>query len=279
MPPVRGLYAAALPPLLAAVFASSPWLQTGPVALTALLTFGALAARTTPGSDEYIAEAALLALIVGASRLAIGLLRAGAVTYLMSHAVLRGFTLGAALLIGASQIPSILGASPQLEGILARAGVSLLTPELWNWEAIGFAGLTMALIVGGRLIHSLFPGLLVAVIVAIGISKSLGYDGIQVGPIPPGLPEIPVEPPLARNPKPAASGYRDRPGRFCGGGVDLADLCGERATPPGTRIKSSSAKASRIWPRRAPAPSQWADPFRGAPSIISPGRKRGARGV
>ncbi len=200
MPPVRGLYAAALPPLLAAGFASSPWLQTGPVALTALLTYGALAARATPGSDEYIAQAALLALIVGATRIAIGYLRAGAVTYLMSHAVLRGFTLGAAILIGSSQIPAVLGASPQLLGIFARAAEALQSPSLWDYEAIGFGGLALAFIVGGRLVHPLFPGLLVAVVAAIGISTAIGFAGDQVGFIPSGLPQIPWTLPWSETP-------------------------------------------------------------------------------
>jgi SulP family sulfate permease len=44
MPPERGLYAAAVAPLAAAAFASSPYLQTGPVALTSLLVLGALSA-------------------------------------------------------------------------------------------------------------------------------------------------------------------------------------------------------------------------------------------
>ena len=42
IPAKYGLYAAAFPSILAAMFASSPYLQTGPVALTALLTYGAL---------------------------------------------------------------------------------------------------------------------------------------------------------------------------------------------------------------------------------------------
>ena len=42
LPAHYGLYASALPPIVAAFFASSPYLQTGPVALTALLTLGAL---------------------------------------------------------------------------------------------------------------------------------------------------------------------------------------------------------------------------------------------
>ena len=67
LPPQYGLYATALPSLLAAAFVSSRYLQTGPVALTALLTLGALSGVAEPGEANYIQSAALLALLVGVS--------------------------------------------------------------------------------------------------------------------------------------------------------------------------------------------------------------------
>src|SRR5437870_13856689 len=69
MPAYRGLFAAAIPPLVAAPFASSPYLQPGPTAITALLAFGTLAPLATPGSGRYVAFALLLALMVGVVRL------------------------------------------------------------------------------------------------------------------------------------------------------------------------------------------------------------------
>ncbi len=72
MPAKYGLYAAAIPSLLAAIFASSPYLQTGPVALTALLAYGALESLEKPFTEGYIELAALLALIVGGIRLLLG---------------------------------------------------------------------------------------------------------------------------------------------------------------------------------------------------------------
>ncbi|MBT4437309.1 MAG: hypothetical protein HOD00_07240, partial [Gemmatimonadales bacterium] len=63
LPSHHGLYAAALPPIAAAFFASSPYLQTGPVALTALLTLGALVPLAAVGSAEFVGLAALLALV------------------------------------------------------------------------------------------------------------------------------------------------------------------------------------------------------------------------
>src|SRR5918996_1283905 len=99
MPPISGLYAAALPPLAAALFASSPYLQTGPVALTSLLTFGALSGSAPLGSEAYLELAMLLALVVGVVRILTGLLGAGVVAHLMSDPMLMGVLPGAALLI------------------------------------------------------------------------------------------------------------------------------------------------------------------------------------
>ncbi len=201
IPPHRGLYAAAIPPIFAAFFASSPWLQTGPVALTSLLTFGALSHRAPPGSDEYISLAALLALVVGASRVAIGLLRAGSVTYLMSHAVLRGFTLGAAILICSSQVPSLVGVVPEVSGVLPGALWTAGHPDQWNETAIGFAVMTAGFVFGGRRIHRLFPGLLIAVGLAVVFSQRLSYSGPTVGDIPSDFPAFSLQLPWSALPE------------------------------------------------------------------------------
>ncbi|MEE8406726.1 MAG: SulP family inorganic anion transporter, partial [Acidimicrobiia bacterium] len=103
VPAYVGLFAAALPTIAAAIFASSPYLQTGPVAMTALLTFGALSVVATPFSAEYVALAALLALVVGVMRVVIGMTRFGVIAYFMSRPVMIGFMTGATILIAASQ--------------------------------------------------------------------------------------------------------------------------------------------------------------------------------
>ncbi|HZJ09822.1 MAG TPA: SulP family inorganic anion transporter, partial [Trueperaceae bacterium] len=92
LPPSAGLMAAIFPPLAAALFGSSPFLQTGPTALTSLLTLGVLAGSFVPGSPGYLDAAALLAVLVGVVRVILGLLRFGSVAYFMSLPVMRGFT-------------------------------------------------------------------------------------------------------------------------------------------------------------------------------------------
>jgi SulP family sulfate permease len=190
MPAYTGLYAAALPSIISAFLVSSPYLQTGPVALTSLLTFSALSPLAVPGSPAYLGLAALLALLVGVGRVLIGLVKFGSVVYLMSQPVIIGFSSAAALLILASQLPMALGASPPDGGVLQGAFWALTHPNAWESLSVVFAAMTVAIILLGRRLHPLFPGVLVAVGLGIGVSHITGYAGAMVGAIPIGLPQL-----------------------------------------------------------------------------------------
>ena len=187
LPPQVGLFSAALPLIVAAPLVSSPYLQTGPVALTGLLTFGALAGRAPTFSAEYIELAVLLALMVGILRLLLGLARLGTIAYLLSDPVLGGFTTGAAILILASQLPGAVGAQPTGTGVLKRAVDTVASPQSWQVGALLFTGATAALMVGGRRIHRFFPGVFVAVMGAILLSAAVGYGGETIGELPGGF--------------------------------------------------------------------------------------------
>ena len=192
MPAISGLYAAALPPIVAAVFASSPYLQTGPVAITALLTFGALSSMATPGSSEYVTLGFALALVVGLTRIVIGLLRGGWIAYLMSAPMLLGFVPAAAILISCSQLPKALGVAdaPDHDNQALQAGWALGHPDRWEWQALLMAAGTVAVIMLGRRVHPLFPGVLLAAVVATSISASGVYSAATVDEIPSGFPPL-----------------------------------------------------------------------------------------
>lgn len=190
VPSYVGLYAAALPPIVAAVFASSPYLQTGPVAMTALLAFGGLSAFAEPFTQEWVELAALLALLVGVVRVVIGLVRGGFIAFLMSQPVLLGFTSGASILIVASQLPKAFGVNAEGDTILERLLWTITNPGAWDIAAIGFAIATIVIVVGGRRLSGLFPGVLVAVVAAIVLSELGSYSGAVVGQIPTGFPPV-----------------------------------------------------------------------------------------
>jgi len=187
MPPQTGLYAAAVAPVAGAIFASSAYIQTGPVALTSLLTFGALLPMAPLGSREFVALAALLALVVGVTRIALGMLRFGFLAYLMSQPLLLGFTSAAGVLIVASQVPAALGVQGVAGGVVGEAAYVLGTPSTWDPTAAAVTASTILVIVGGARLHALFPGVLVATVGGILFSVLTDYRAPTLGALPGGI--------------------------------------------------------------------------------------------
>ncbi|MDH3603876.1 MAG: SulP family inorganic anion transporter [Candidatus Tectomicrobia bacterium] len=192
MPAYRGLYAVALPTLLAAFFVSLPYLQTGPVATTSLLTFAVLSHLAQTASSNYVALAALLAIIVGCIRILIGALKWGSVAYFLSQPVLLGFISAAAILIIASQLPTVLGATPSGDRVIVKAMWALVYPQTWNLYALLLGAITIALILGGQRLHVLFPGVLIAVALGMVCTRAFGYPVETIGDVPVGLPTVSV---------------------------------------------------------------------------------------
>lgn len=206
MPPVHGLYAATIALIVAAPLASSPYLQTGPGAVTSVLAFAALSALAEPRSDDYVQLGLLLALVVGVIRIAVGLLRAGALAYLMSRPMLLGFVPAAATFIAASQLPAATGNAAPAGEVLERAAWTVTHPLAWNIPALGLAVLTLVAVLGGRLVHPLFPGVLVAVVAAVAGAVLFGYQGATIGALDVGLPPIATDLPWSATPDLLLSG-------------------------------------------------------------------------
>ena len=266
-----GLYASALPLIAAAFFASSPYLQTGPTALTALFTLGALTPIAEIGTREYILLASLLALLVGVIRLGLGIVRLGSFAYVMSEPVVLGFTTGGAILILSSQVPTMLGVSGT-GGILANALDALWTPDEWQLEAVVVSAVAVTLVLLGRRLHPLFPGVLVVVAGGVVWSRITGYDGRIVGDIPHRLLDPSLDLPWGRVWSLLVPAFVDRPRRVRRAG-------GDRCEPSPPRIASHGMRAATSRPRESPTScrdsrvrSRSAAPSDAARSIGWPGR-------
>ncbi len=194
LPPYYGLYAAFLPGIVAALWGSSKQLATGPVAVVSLLTASALMPLAELRSEEFIALAILLALLVGVFQLALGMLRLGVIVNFLSHPVIVGFTNAAALIIGFSQLNKLFGVPRlpaesflhEIAGVLSRLPESHLPTVAMGLGAIG-------IMVYLRRRHPKLPGVLVAVVVATLVSVVIGFadrGGDVVGAIPAGLPAL-----------------------------------------------------------------------------------------
>ncbi|MCP4199280.1 MAG: sodium-independent anion transporter, partial [Proteobacteria bacterium] len=177
LPPYYGLYAAFLPPMVAALFGSSRQLATGPVAVVSLMTAATLEPLAIAGSEGYIAYAISLALLVGVFQLALGLLRLGMVVNFLSHPVVNGFTNAAAIIIATSQLSKIFGvhvdkAEHHYETI-ARVVVSAF--HYTHWPTFFLAALAFGIMYGLRRLNPRIPNVLVAVVVTTLVSWGLGF--------------------------------------------------------------------------------------------------------
>ena len=104
MPLVTGIYASLVPALVAVLFSASTRLGVGPTALTSLLIGASLTGLAEPGSAQWVAMAAWMAILSGLLQLVMGLARFGWLLNLVTSPVLSGFTQAAALLILSSQL-------------------------------------------------------------------------------------------------------------------------------------------------------------------------------
>ena len=88
---------------------TSHQLAVGPVALISMMTEATLSSKAEAESPRYIFLATKLAFYCGIVQFVMGILHFGFVVNFLGHAVISGFTSGAAILIGLSQLKHLLG--------------------------------------------------------------------------------------------------------------------------------------------------------------------------
>jgi hypothetical protein len=105
LPQVNGLYAAILPSAFYTFFGSSLQLAVGPVALASLLT-GTLVLQynAIPGTQSAVNVGAQAAISVGFLLVVMSAFNLGNMIHYVSRPVMSGFTTGAAMIIGMSQL-------------------------------------------------------------------------------------------------------------------------------------------------------------------------------
>ena len=197
MPPQTGLYAALLPCVIGILWGSSALLAVGPVALTSLLTFGALAPFAAPGSAHWVVLAMWLALYSGIIQLAIGALRLGEIASLVSQPVVLGFINAAAIIIIMSQLPALLGITFAFSLAQPLASVELTTATTMT---SAFGGASLLLLFMLKRFAPRLPGMLIVSALAIFVSWRVGYalrGGAIVGPVAAGIPPLAMPPAIS----------------------------------------------------------------------------------
>ena len=214
LPVEYGLYSAVFPIYAYALFGSSRQLAVGPVAIISLILSSGLSTilegYTTlePGTSEYQEKynqiAIQISFLVGIAYISLGSCRMGFVTNFLSHAVISGFTTGAAVIIGMSQVKFIMGYDIERSDRFDELIFNILKNiEQFNWRTFLFGSASICFLMCVKTASktsSRFHGLRAAgplTITAISIILTVVFDlentGIPiVGRIPSGLPPFTV---------------------------------------------------------------------------------------
>ena len=193
LPPVAGIYASIVPPLLYALFGTSSTQSVGPMAIISLMTASSLAPLAAPGSALYGVLAAQLALLSGAVLLACGLLRIGFLANFFSRPVMSGFTIGSALLIAWGQVRPLLGAMPPaVHWPSAALGLGSLAVLVWARHYMAAtlrrAGLApVAADIGAKLAPML---VVIGATALVPLMKLEAVGVATTGSVPAGLPGL-----------------------------------------------------------------------------------------
>jgi len=192
VPPQYGLYTALIPCLIYAILGTSPHLNIGPVAVSALLVFSGISQIAEPFTQEFVTLAILAGFFIGILQLILGIIRAGTLINLLSYPVITGFTSAASIIVIVNQFKDIFGFEVPSELSLIHKAVHIVTHLPSTHVA------TLAIGIGTALMISLFkkinkriPYGLIVVVIGIGLSYLLKFEnkGIAViGHVPDGLP-------------------------------------------------------------------------------------------
>ena len=193
MPVVTGLYTLLLPMAVFAILGSSRHLVVGADSATAAILGAALAGLAAAGSPQYVRLAGLAALLAGGLLLLARLARLGFLANFLSRTVLIGFLTGVGIQVAAGQLPDMLGVTAAGKSTPAKLlDIARALPQVHGADAAVSAGV-IVIVLAARWADRRIPGLLIAVIAAIIVSRAadLAGHGVAVlGPVPRGLPHL-----------------------------------------------------------------------------------------
>ena len=156
------------------MFGSSRQLAVGPVAVTSLL-IGSGLKKVVPGAQfvtdpnnldtyqydvqqRYNRSVTQLAFLVAVMYTAMGALRLGFLLRLLSHPIITGFTSGAAVIIGLSQVKYIVGYSvPRVDTLQDNIRVLVEGGKGFMWTECVMGVSMLAFLVGLRFVSQRYP--------------------------------------------------------------------------------------------------------------------------
>ncbi|MBK6567172.1 MAG: sulfate permease [Saprospiraceae bacterium] len=191
LPPIYGLYAGMVTLTVYTILGTSRQLSIGPVAMDSLILANGLAGLAVAGTNEYIALAVLLAMMVGLLQLSMGFFRLGFLVNFISNPVISGFSSAAAIIIAFSQLKHLLGIT--VEGEKVHEIIINIFRNINDTHLLtfGLGIFSLVLLFGARKISNKIPSGLLTIIVSILLVYffHLHESGVKIlMEVPSGLP-------------------------------------------------------------------------------------------
>ena len=201
LPPITGLYTTVVCLVAYALVGPSPVLVLGPDSSLGPMIAATILPLAAGNEEQAIALAGMLAILVGLVTVGAGVAKLGFVADLLSNPVRTGYLAGLAVVIVIGQLPKLFGFSTDASEIVNELVAFLdgVRSGMTNPWSLAIGLFSLVLILGLKRLSPRTPGILVAVVAAIGISVvlDLAARGVAViGVLPQGfpLPTIPSVP-------------------------------------------------------------------------------------
>jgi high affinity sulfate transporter 1 len=222
LPPITGLYTSMLCLAAYAIFGPSRILVLGPdSSLGPMIAATVLPLVASGGDPQRAVElAGMLALLVGAITIAVGIAKLGFIADLLSKPTQIGYMVGLALTIFVGQLPKLFGFSVDADGLIdeTKAFVNGVADGKTVGAAIAVGLSALVLILVLQRLMPKFPGLLLTValsILAVSLFDLRDHGVSVVGALPQGFPPFDI---------PSVS-WSDLPALLAGaGGIALVAL-------------------------------------------------------
>jgi len=189
--PIHGLYAAMVASIVAALWGSAPFVNTGPSNSASLLTAAALLAYQA--SEMHMPIVFLFTLMVGVIRLIMGFLKMGSLIHFVPKSAFLGFTMGVGSMIALGRLHHLLG--------IENADTRWFPAATWDkLTRVGDAELhtvivsiiTLIVMFGLAKFSKSFPVALLAMILGVLYGHFIPGNELMlvrdISPVPTGLP-------------------------------------------------------------------------------------------
>jgi len=198
VPAISGLYATIIPLVAYAIFGPSRIMVLGPDSTLAAVIAALILPLATGSAAHAVALAGMLALLSGACSLLIGFARLGLIADLLSKPIRIGFLNAIALTVLIGQLPKIFGFSIKADDLPEKTLklIQGIVDGRTNTVALIIGAASLALILGVMRYRPKWPGILIAVVLATGVSALLDLGATAhiavLGKLPQGLPDFQV---------------------------------------------------------------------------------------